>query len=833
MSVPNTQPAHLPRAKSGKLIEQTLVSACELSHQHQLNVGLKVKCISIRCYCDNSGVITCPPIVASDVEIYNNNTCTMHTKVYNDTCEVSCKLGYNLTSSDGVHRCTEHGIWSNNVTCEVVTCPPLILGEAEIYSNNNNTCTTHTNVYNNTCQVSCEVGYNLTSSDGVHRCTEHGTWSNVTCKHITCEALLPDQHGKYTNATCTEQKTFYNDSCELECNYGYVTSGNPVRTCQLNGNWSSHIHCIEVICPDVNDSVHAQLTSGNAPFTSGTVLQYECSEGYERANGLLQLLCQKDGQWSGKAPNCTAIKCPVMISPNNTEVVIGDPDEHIYNTMIGYRCSEGHDLMFGDLSRTCQSIVSCGPLAPVANAHASMTDDTFLANITYECKPGFNPEPGSDWTRQCQADKRWSGSAPLCVEILCKAPPVVVNTSMTVDGVRVNDTVTYSCLAGYRRQAGNLTKVCNESGQWQNDDPQCIEVHCGPPIMLAHTNFSTSGGDAVGGKVMYTCIHGYQRQSGLGFSRCPLTGIWTMPTLICEEVTCGMPAPVKNAIIMTSCVHRGCVANYHCDIGYKGDSRKSRCMVDGQWSHVTVNCSREQCGAVTLGKGAVVTDHTGDSYEDTVTVTCRRGYHRVTGSLLTTCLGGGAWSGTPLVCAETTCLAPANVIGAKVSIGILTVGSNVTYQPQDTYHHVGGDLVRTCREDKLWSGKQPVFEEITCPAIQIGEDSKLKFFTDGIIIGSHVTYSCVTGYRLSAGDATCECLISGKWSCGPPTCTRVTCGPPPTVANSRNKTTGLRYLDTATYTCESGYVREGPQHTLLCSEHAHWEGDETTCTGRY
>ena len=59
-------------------------------------------------------------------------------------------------------------------------------------------------------------------------------------------------------------------------------------------------------------------------------------------------------------------------------------------------------------------------------------------------------------------------------EILCKAPPVVVNTSMTVDGVRVNDTVTYSCLAGYRRQAGNLTKVCTESGQWQNDDPQCI-----------------------------------------------------------------------------------------------------------------------------------------------------------------------------------------------------------------------------------------------------------------------------------------------------------------------------------------------------------------------
>jgi len=44
---------------------------------------------------------------------------------------------------------------------------------------------------------------------------------------------------------------------------------------------------------------------------------------------------------------------------------------------------------------------------------------------------------------------------------------------VTTDGVRVNDTATYSCLAGYRLRAGNLTKVCNEQEQWQNKDPQC------------------------------------------------------------------------------------------------------------------------------------------------------------------------------------------------------------------------------------------------------------------------------------------------------------------------------------------------------------------------
>ena len=60
--------------------------------------------------------------------------------------------------------------------------------------------------------------------------------------------------------------------------------------------------------------------------------------------------------------------------------------------------------------------------------------------------------------------------------------------------------------------------------------------------------------------------------------------------------------------------------------------------------------------------------------------------------------------------AETKCLPLANVIGSNVTIGKLTVGSKVTYQPLSTYRHVGGDLERTCREDELWSGEHPVFE---------------------------------------------------------------------------------------------------------------------------
>ena len=63
-------------------------------------------------------VIRCPAVTSIKGEIYNDAMCTSGKKVYNDTCEVSCTLGYNLTSIDGVHVCAEDGTWTNPVSCE-------------------------------------------------------------------------------------------------------------------------------------------------------------------------------------------------------------------------------------------------------------------------------------------------------------------------------------------------------------------------------------------------------------------------------------------------------------------------------------------------------------------------------------------------------------------------------------------------------------------------------------------------------------------------------------------------------------------------------------------
>ncbi|KAI0220809.1 CUB and sushi domain-containing protein 1 [Lamellibrachia satsuma] len=756
-------------------------------------------------------LITCPSIKTVDGELYNDTTCTSGKKVYNDTCEVSCTLGYNVTSSDGVRTCTENGNWTNPVSCELITCPAIKTLEGELY--NDITCTSGRKVYNDTCEVSCTLGYKLTSTDGVHTCTENGNWTNpVSCKLITCPAIKTLDGELYNDTTCTSGRKVYNDTCEVSCTLGYkLTDADGVHTCTENGNWTNPVSCKLRRCPAINDTVNARLVSGAKPYTPNSVLEYECNVGYELTSGHLQRSCKLDGQWTGASLQCT-------------EVVIGDPTANSFNQTIVYKCAEGHELIAGDLSTTCLSsnawsghtpicrIVSCGPLAPVAHALVSTTEEAYMTNVTYTCLPGFKPVAGGEWTRQCQADRRWSGTSPICS-----------------DGVRVNDTATYSCVAGYRLQDGNLIKVCNNSGQWQNEDPVCIKVHCGSPLEVAKANVTMNSGDTVGGKVMYSCNHGYERRSGEGYSRCQLNGKWTTPSLICEEVTCGTPPEVKNAVMADGCVSRNCTVVYSCDVGYEGQPGQSQCTVDGHWTPVSLNCKRIRCGELT-GVGSQVIEQTGFNYEAVATMECLPGYHSVRGSLLRICLDGGAWSGTPLVCEQTTCLAPTNIIGGTLSVESLTVGSVVTYQLQDGYRHVGGDLSRTCGEDKLWNGTQPQFQEITCPEIEIRNDSKVRFYSNGVNIGSRVTYSCFPGYKLPVGGATCECLSTGNWSCGTPTCSKVTCGQPPTMAYASTKTTGLRYLDRATYTCESGYFRESPQNQLVCSNRALWEGDGIVCS---
>ena len=62
---------------------------------------------------------------------------------------------------------------------------------------------------------------------------------------ITCDPLANITFGHYNNINCVTQKSFYNDTCEVMCDFGYVLHGPPEHRCTLKWEWAPNTkgHC--------------------------------------------------------------------------------------------------------------------------------------------------------------------------------------------------------------------------------------------------------------------------------------------------------------------------------------------------------------------------------------------------------------------------------------------------------------------------------------------------------------------------------------------------------------------------------------------------------------
>ncbi|XP_034308055.2 uncharacterized protein [Magallana gigas] len=96
-------------------------------------------------------------------------------------------------------------------------------------------------------------------------------------------------------------------------------------------------------------------------------------------------------------------------------------------------------------------------------------------------------------TLQCQREGQWIGEAPVC-NITCQDP---IHDNSTTNrhthpspNYFVDYSVTYTCRKNHRIVEGNLTRVCNKSGDWTEDKPVCKRCEC-PCERLKSQNFIT------------------------------------------------------------------------------------------------------------------------------------------------------------------------------------------------------------------------------------------------------------------------------------------------------------------------------------------------------
>ncbi|KAK2140555.1 hypothetical protein LSH36_1315g00008 [Paralvinella palmiformis] len=226
-------------------------------------------------------------------------------------------------------------------------------------------------------------------------------------------------------------------------------------------------------------------------------------------------------------------------------------------------------------------------------------------------------------------------------------------------------------------------------------------------------------------------------------------------------------------------------------------------------------------------KNANVTALGGYLLDDVTEFTCFPGYkikNTNNKSVNTTCLirnglGYPVWSRVP-PCEAITCAQPAKPNnGSYTSISGYHIGNKATYHCKAGFIVNGSSSkisdVITCTLDAdqlsaSWS-RNPSCEAITCmrpPPLKNGKYTS-NTRTD---IGSEIFYECDPGYIISGsnpvtynGSAVCVLWeFMAVWTIQP-ICTRMSCPPPPPVANGSFSISNYEVGDQVTYICADGF----------------------------
>ncbi|XP_078598028.1 sushi, von Willebrand factor type A, EGF and pentraxin domain-containing protein 1-like [Branchiostoma floridae x Branchiostoma japonicum] len=304
-----------------------------------------------------------------------------------DTITFTCNTGYNMAGSSTL----------TSVQCPVLTAPT-------------NGGVSGGNSYGDVATFTCDSGYSL-SGLATLTCQADTTWDGTspTCTIGQCPAPTSPTNGGVTGTYS------FGDTITFTCNTGYNMAGSSTLTCQSDLTWNgSPSTCTIVQCSAQSSPTNGGVSGGNS---YGDVATFTCNTGYHMV-GTSALSCQADGTWTGTAPTCLIVQCPVQTAPDNG----GMSGTNNYQDVVQFTCNSGYD-MTGAASTTCQadgtwsnSAPTCGAVqCPLLTAptNGAMTGSNFYQDVVqFTCNSGYELVGRSSLT--CQADATWDGTIPTC-----------------------------------------------------------------------------------------------------------------------------------------------------------------------------------------------------------------------------------------------------------------------------------------------------------------------------------------------------------------------------------------------------------------------------------
>ncbi|XP_072543610.1 sushi, von Willebrand factor type A, EGF and pentraxin domain-containing protein 1 isoform X2 [Salminus brasiliensis] len=321
---------------------------------------------------------------------------------------------------------------------------------------------------------------------------------------------------------------------------------------------------------------------------------------------------------------------------------------------------------------------------------------------------------------------------------------------------------------------------------------------------------------------------------------------------------------VPNLRSSSPAVSAGSQVKFSCNPGYYlvGDPVQ-QCQNRGAWSHAPPRCERVNCGAPPpLEHGQY---HGEDFYAgSSVEYQCKPGFYLL-GESKMQCSNSGKWAGNTPACLDVdecalgsdcdehascqntdgshicTCIYPYTGDGRNCTEpvkckdpghpdfgrrdgNIFIVGSEVVFTCEEGYELVGSSHL-SCSETGTWEGSFPFCKALSCSPPTVPEHGILK--GTNFTYRSKVTFSCEKGYILE-GPTEIQCESNLKWNSALSSCQPVTCGKPPAVDHAEFTLNSRVYLSTLTYTCMEGYRLQGPGE-LQCESTGEWTSPVPIC----
>ncbi|XP_078685979.1 uncharacterized protein LOC144918808 [Branchiostoma floridae x Branchiostoma belcheri] len=263
----------------------------------------------------------------------------------------------------------------------------------------------------------------------------------------------------------------------------------------------------------------------------------------------------------------------------------------------------------------------------------------------------------------------------------------------------------------------------------------------------------------------------------------------------------------------------GGLATFSCDVGYNmNGAATTTCQADLTWSNTnTPTCHIAQCPPLSAPlNGALSPVSSPYVYQDEVEFSCDTGYDLV-GLSTITCQATGYWSGAIPTCNIVQCPL------VTVTLPVILSSGSPPYSYQDVVvfscaegYDMDGAASVTCQASGTWSDVVPTCNDIdACLANPCDAQATC---TDNPAPALDATCACNAGYE---GDG----LASGGTGCSAVQCTALTA-----PANGAVSPTGaVSYPNSVTFTCNSGYTRNGATGST-CQADGTWSNPVHTCT---